>query len=97
MLAITVGNEVHVLNEGTASGLVQRLRMSSPLLEGGEPEPGTTLFKLHDAIHAQEPADLDQADLALILVELEAWNLEVDGDLPADAHELRSAIKTLFH
>ncbi|HEX6656551.1 MAG TPA: hypothetical protein VF065_00635 [Ilumatobacter sp.] len=94
MLAITVGDEVHVLDEGTASGLVQRVRMSSSLLEGGEPEPGTTLFKLR---HAQEPTDLDQADLALILVELEAWNLEVDGDLPADAQALRSAITALLH
>jgi hypothetical protein len=92
MLSMPVGGEVYVLDEASAAGLVERLRASTPLLESGEPEPGTTLSKLRDAINAREPAALDEADLALILIELEAWALEVDGDLPDDAHELRSAI-----
>jgi len=91
MLAIPVGDEVYTLRE-SADGLIQRLVASSPLLEGGQPEPGTTLAKLQDAIHAREPAEIDEADVVLIGVELEAWRLEAGGDLADDAEDLRSAI-----
>ena len=92
MLTIPVGSEVLTLSEESAAGLIQRLIASTPLLEGGTPEPGTTLDKLQDAIHAREPAAVDEADVVLIGVELEAWRLEVGDDLPDDAEELRSAI-----
>ena len=92
MLTIPVGSEVFTLSEESATGLTQRLIASTPLLEGGKPEPGTTLEKLQDAIHAREPAAVDETDVVLIGVELEAWRLEVGGDLPDDAEELRSAI-----
>ena len=97
MLAIPLGGEVYTLSDESAAELVQRLNASSPLLEGGLPEPGTTLAKLQDAIQAREPAAVDDTDIVLIGVELEAWRLEVGGDLPAgdlpdDAEELRSAI-----
>ncbi len=92
MLAIPVGSEVFTLSEESAAGLIQRLIASSPLLEGGRPEPGTTLEKLQDAMHSREPAAIDEADVVLIGVELEAWRLEVGDDLPNDAEELRSAI-----
>ena len=92
MLSIPVGSEVFTLGEESAAELIQRLIASSPLLEGGRPEPGTTLEKVQDAMRAREPAAIDEADVVLIGVELEAWRLEVGDDLPNDAEELRSAI-----
>jgi hypothetical protein len=92
MLSIRVGDDVYGLDDAGSADLVRRLELASPGLPGGEPEPGTTLDKLRDAVHSQEPADLDDTDLALVGVVLEAWAVEVDGDLPSDVLELRYAI-----
>jgi len=56
-----------------------------PPLERGEPTHGSIQDKLRDAIHSSQPAELDDGHLALVGVVLEAWAVEVDGDLPADA------------
>nr|MBA2600065.1 hypothetical protein [Actinomycetota bacterium] len=65
---------------------------TSPPLERGGPEPGSLQAKLRDAIHSRQPAELDDGHLALVGVVAEAWAVEVDGDLPADVHDLQHAI-----
>ena len=79
------------LDDPSADELVRRLEAASPS-QGGSPQAGTTLDKLRDAVDAQEPAGLDDGDLALLGVVVEAWAVEVDGDLPGDVQELRQAI-----
>lgn len=91
MLVIRVGDGVYELGEASSAELLQRLEPTAPL-EGGEPAPGSVHEKLRDPGHSRAAADLDDADLALIGVVLEAWTVEVDGDIPADVRELRSAI-----
>jgi hypothetical protein len=65
---------------------------ASTPLAAGEPEPGSTLDKLRDAVDSEQPADLDDGDLALVGVVVEAWAVEVNGDLAGDVEELRYAI-----
>jgi hypothetical protein len=91
MLAIRVGSDVYELDDAAGAELVQRLQTSAPL-EGGEPAEGSTADKLGDSLHSREPADLDDGDLALVGVVLESWAVDVDGDLPTDVEDLRSAI-----
>jgi hypothetical protein len=92
MLSIRVDEDVYGLDDSSSAEVIRRLEAATPAPPGGEPEPGSTLAKLRDAVHSQEPAPLDDGDLALIGVVLEAWAVEVDGDLPADVLELRYAI-----
>lgn len=93
MFTIRVGEDVYELSELSSEELARRLEPASPpLQEGGEPSPGSIQDKLRDAVHSQEPAELDDGQLALIGVVVEAWALEVDGDLPADVQDLRHAI-----
>ena len=92
MLSIRVDDEVYGLDDASSAELVRRLEDASPPLEAGEPEPGSTLEKLRDALDAQEAAVLDDGDLALLGVIVEAWAVEVDGDLAGDVEELRYAI-----
>jgi hypothetical protein len=91
MLSVRVDDDVYGLDDASSDELIRRLELASPE-DAGEADPGSTLDKLRDAIDSEEPAELDDADLALLGVVLEAWMLEVDGDLPADASELRYAI-----
>ena len=91
MFTIRVGDDVYELSEPSSAELARRLVPASPPLQaGGEPSPGSIQDRLRDA--AREPAELDDGQLALIGVVVEAWALEVDGDLPADVQELRHAI-----
>ena len=92
MLEIRVRDEVYGLDDDTAAELVRRTELATAPLVGGEPEPGTTLDRLRNAHHAQAPAALDEGDLALLGVILDAWFQETNGDLAADAEELRLAI-----
>lgn len=93
MFAIRVSDDVYDLSEASSEELARRLEPASPpLQEGGEPSPGSIQDKLRDAVRSQEPAELDDGQLALIGVVVEAWALEVDGDLPADVQNLRHAI-----
>ena len=89
MLSIRVDDDVYVLDDSSSSALLRRLEDASPSPEG---EIDTTLEKLRAALDSDEPAQLDDGDLALIGVVLEAWAVEEDGDLPGDAEELRYAI-----
>jgi hypothetical protein len=92
MLGIRVGNDVYGLSDLSASELVYRLKPMAAPLEGGEPEPGSILDKLRDAIHSRQPAELDDAEVIVVGVVLEAWLIEMEGQLPADAEELRRGI-----
>lgn len=92
MLAIRVGDEVYELSAASAAELARRLEPTSPPLERGEPARGSIQDKLRDAIHSRQPAELDDGHLALVGVVLEAWAVEVDGDLPADVQDLRHGI-----
>lgn len=93
MFTIRVSDDVYELSEANSEELARRLEPASPpLQEGGEPSPGSIQDKFRDAVHSQEPAELDDGQLALIGVVVEAWALEVDGDLPADVQDLRHAI-----
>jgi hypothetical protein len=96
MLSIRVGEDVYGLDDSSSAELIRRLELASPTPPAGAPEPGSTLDKLRDAAESEEPAQLDDGDLALIGVVLEAWMVEVDGDLPADVLELRYAISARF-
>ena len=89
MLEIRVGDDTYGFADETAARLVRRVELASPQ---GEPDPGTTLDKLRDAHHGQARAELDDGDLALLGVVLEAWFQETSGELPGDAEELRLAI-----
>jgi hypothetical protein len=91
MLSIRVGDDVYGLDDASSAELLQRLEPSRPFA-GGEPVAGSVHDKLRVAGDSQEPADLDDTDLTLVGVVLEAWAVEVDGDLPADVLELRYAI-----
>jgi hypothetical protein len=86
MLEIRVGGDVYGLEDVTADELVRRVERASP------EQPGSALDKLLQAHHAQTSVDLDQGDLALIGVVLEAWFQETNGDVPEDARELQLAI-----
>lgn len=92
MLSIRVDGDSYGLDDASSAELVRRLENASPPVEAGEPEPGSTLDKLRDALDAEEAAELDDGDLALLGVVVEAWAVEVDGDLAADVEELRYAI-----
>ena len=93
MFAIRVGDDAYELSGASSKELARRLEPASPpLQEGGEPSPGSIQDKLRDAVHSQEPAELDGGHLALIAVVVEAWAMEVDGDIPADVRELWDAI-----
>ena len=92
MLAIRVGDDVYELSAESSAELARRLEPTSPPLERGEPAPGSIQDKLRDAVHSRQPAELDEGHLALVGVVLEAWAVEVDGDLPADVHDLRHGI-----
>jgi hypothetical protein len=96
MLSIRVGEDVYGLDDSGSAELIRRLELASPAPPPGGAEPGSTLEKLQEAAESEEPAQLDDGDLALIGVVLEAWMLEVDGDLPADVLELRYAISDRF-
>ena len=89
MLLIRVEDNVYGLDDSSSSELIRRLEDASPPPEG---PIDTTLEKLRDAVDSQAAAQLDDGDLALIGVVLEAWAVDVDGDLPGDAEELRYAI-----
>jgi hypothetical protein len=91
MLSIRVDDDVYGLDDSSSAELLRRLEGASPVDEG-QHEPETTLEKLRDAVDSDEGAQLDDGDLALVGVVLEAWALEVDGDLPGDVEELRYAI-----
>ena len=91
MLEIRVGDDTYGLADETAARLVRRVELATPQV-GGEPDPGTTLDKLRDAHHGHARAELDDGDLALLGVVLEAWFQETSGELPGDAEELRLAI-----
>jgi hypothetical protein len=91
MLSIRVNDDVYGLDDSSSSELLRRLEGASPI-EEGQHEPHTTLEKLRDAVDSEQAAQLDDGDLALIGVVLEAWAVEVDGDLPGDGEELRYAI-----
>jgi hypothetical protein len=91
MLSIRVDNDVYGLDDASSAELVRRLEDASPL-EAGEPEPGSTLDKLRDALDSEQPAELNDSDLALVGVVVEAWAVEADGDLAGDVEELRYAI-----
>lgn len=84
-------DDVYGLDDLSSSELLRRLEDASPV-EEGQHEPLTTLEKLRDAVDSEEAAQLDDGDLALIGVVLEAWAVEVDGDLAGDVEELRYAI-----
>lgn len=84
-------DDVYGLDDSSSSELLRRLEDASPV-EEGQHEPLTTLEKLRDAVDSEEAAQLDDGDLALIGVVLEAWAVEVDGDLAGDVEELRYAI-----
>lgn len=86
MLEIRVLGDVYGLDDASARELVRRVEAASPS------EQATTLDKLRDAEDEGIPAELDDGDLALVGVVLEAWFQDTDGDLPADAHELQLAI-----
>lgn len=92
MLSIRVDDDVYGLDDSSSAELVRRLEDASPPLEAGEPEPGSTLDKLRDALDAEQPAELDDGDLALVGVVVEAWAVEVNGDVAGDVEELRYAI-----
>ena len=89
MLFIRVGDDVYGLDDSSSSELLRRLEDASPPPEG---EIDTTLEKLGDAGDSEAGAQLDDGDLALIGVVLEAWAVEVEGDLAPDLEELRYAI-----
>jgi hypothetical protein len=91
MLSIRVGDDLYGLDDSSSAELLRRLEPTRPY-EGGEPVAGSVYDKLRFAGDSQEPADLDNTDLALVGIVLEAWAVEVDGDLPADVLELRYAI-----
>jgi hypothetical protein len=91
MLSIRMDDDVYGLDDSSSSELLRRLEDASPV-EEGQHEPLTTLEKLRDAVDSEEAAQLDDGDLALIGVVLEAWAVEVDGDLAGDVEELRYAI-----
>ena len=67
--------------------LLRRLEGASPV-EERQHEPETTLEKLRDTLDAEDAAQLDDGDLALVGVVLEAWAVEVDGEVPGDVEEL---------
>jgi hypothetical protein len=92
MLSLRVDGDAYGLDDTSSAELVRRLEDASPPLEAGKPEPGSTLEKLRDALDRQEAAVLDDGDLALLGVIVEAWAVEVDGDLAGDVEELRYAI-----
>jgi len=93
MFSIRVGDDAYQLSEASSEELARRLEPASPpVQEGGEPSPGSIQDKLRDAVHSRDPAELDEGQLALIGVVIEAWALEVDGDLPVDVQDLRRAI-----
>jgi hypothetical protein len=89
MLSIRVDDDDYGLGDSSSSELVRRLENASPPPEG---EIDTTLEKLRAALDSEKAAQLDDGDLALIGVVLEAWAVEEDGDLPGDVEELRYAI-----
>jgi hypothetical protein len=90
MLSIRIDQDVYGLDDPIAAELLRRLADATPLEEG--PEASTTLAKLRSALDSDEAASLDDADLALIGVVVEAWAVEVEGDLAGDLEELRYAI-----
>jgi hypothetical protein len=87
MLTVRIDEDLYGLDDASASELIRRLEQASL-----EAEPGSTLDKLQETVNSEEPADLDDADLALLGVVVEAWAVEVGGDLPGDVSELRYAI-----
>lgn len=90
MLSLRVDDDVYGLDDSSSAELLRRLEDASPPVEG---EVDTTLEKLRSTLDSEEAAaGLDDGDLALIGVVIEAWAVEVDGDVPADVEELRFAI-----
>jgi hypothetical protein len=88
VLAIRVGDDEYGLDDPAAAELIERLEPTDP----DDPGARSTYDKLSEAMDADGALQLDDADLALIGVVLEAWALEVEGDLPGDVLELRYAI-----
>ena len=78
MLSILVAGHVYTLGESSAAELVGRA-------------PGPLADKLRDAIHAHEPEQLDDGELATLGTVIEAWATELGVDA-ADVQELREAI-----
>jgi hypothetical protein len=96
MLSFRVSEDVYGLEDESASELVRRVEEGTPPMVGGEPERGSLLEKLRDGVHSQEPVALDNTELAIVGIVLEAWAVEVDGDLPDDVQELRLAVGAAF-
>ena len=93
MLSLRVGDSVYALEDESASELVRRVgEGEGASLVGGEPERGSPLEKLREGVHSQEPLDLDSTEIVIVGIVLEAWLVEVGGDLPGDVQELRHAI-----
>jgi hypothetical protein len=90
MVSIRVGDNVYGLDDSSSAELLRRLEDATPVEEGVGPR--STFVKLRGAVGSDQSADLDDGDLALIGVVVEAWAVEVDGDLPPDVEELRYAV-----
>ena len=88
MLEIRLGDGVYTLDEQSSQELLRRL--PAPPLEG-EPATDSLEDKLRAALDSDEPADLDDGELAILGVVIEAWATEVGVDA-ADVQELRDAI-----
>jgi hypothetical protein len=91
MLSVRVDDDVYGLDDPSSVELVRRLEDASPVPDS-EDGVETTLEKVRGALDADDPVELDDGDLALLGVVVEAWAVEAEGDLPGDVEELREAI-----
>jgi hypothetical protein len=91
---IRVGDDVYELSESSAATLLQRIEPTEP-----SDEESASVSLEH---HLRDPADdalvdLDDGELAVLGVVIEAWTAEAGVDaLPDDVHELRQAIAERF-
>ena len=91
MIAIRVGDGVYALDDESATEVLRRVRAAEPA-DHDDTEAAESLDrKLRAAADADEPAEPDGAELAVLGIVIEAWATEVGTDA-ADVEALRGAI-----
>ena len=89
MVLLRVADDVFELSESSADELLQRIAPTEP----SDQESASDSLEQHLREGGQAPLTLDDGELAVIGVVIEAWTAEVGLDaLPDDVHELRHAI-----
>jgi hypothetical protein len=91
MLSVVVGDASYELEDDSVEEILSRVAAVEPADHDNTEAAQSLDEKLRASLNADEPAVLDQGELAVLGVVIEAWAVEVGTDAP-DVEALRQAI-----